>query len=685
LRITRATMRLLRGASTVDLAWLCRGPEVLCKSLYTVDNTMTAFHPHPNTLPWPVLLLFGCYSRKHQFRSAKRIDLAKASHAVRELCTRIRWWAHFVDDPDTVPNNTNAHAVKSNGIDCMKNVHGKSSDIEPPRADTALQRTVVYKPLVPRGPKGFEGRSAPEINAVCSSLHNGFMKHVVQVNRKIAHKGLAGSNIPWYARFALKFIKKQNLCAIPSDKDGVFTILHRDTLQSMTSKQVNSSKYSEVSLKQVEVEKMNAIPHAHKICSTMNKLGWKRWATDARYPINNKTRNFTYKFRHTIKTHKPEKQVVCRLLHTAAGHSLSGISAVIDKLYSELLKPIEHLVHNTADLLKMVGAKKFTKGCMFLKLDVKDFYMSGNHSTIIDICAQGYKGADKEFVIQVLSFILHYQFVHDTDADKYYQVLEGTGMGARHSGALADYVFYRLVERDFVGTDAANNMGIQLYARFRDDILVILTTHRYGLVVYEHITSKASQCYVVERDSFSLVGTAMLDTFIYKPAEFEGRLQWKPYVKPTANHVPLHWSSSHPASTHCTWPKTEMARMHRLSLSRQDFVEAKAAKIARYTYFFMPRPIVEACKSWSPIVRSELAAKFVQCKNNQEDACGRVARIVLPYHPVLARGLNEVFKRVLDKWIQILRMRFGSTFTIKVAYANAGSPLHVVARHLQFN
>eukprot|EP00974_Lingulodinium_polyedra_P099916 9679341-Lingulodinium_polyedra.AAC.1 len=149
------------------------------------------------------------------------------------------------------------------------------------------------------------------------------MKHVVQVNRKIAHKGLAGSNIPWYARFALKFIKKENLCAIPSDKDGVFTILHRDTLQSMTSKQVNSSKYSEVSLKQVEVEKMNAIPHAHKICSTMKKLGWKRWATDARYPINNKTRNFTYKFRHTIKTHKPETQVVCRLLHTAAGHSLS--------------------------------------------------------------------------------------------------------------------------------------------------------------------------------------------------------------------------------------------------------------------------------------------------------------------------------------------------------------------------
>ena len=137
-----ALKRLLKGASVTNAAWLSRGDELL-DCLYIVDDLAHARSPFPKELPWPVLLLYGTYSRKHLFIKDEPVHMRVVRKAATDLCTKIKWWRH---------------------ISQIKNRGGDRTD----------RKSV---PLLSRPPRLFDGRVDPVIDGVCSSLHDALQRH----------------------------------------------------------------------------------------------------------------------------------------------------------------------------------------------------------------------------------------------------------------------------------------------------------------------------------------------------------------------------------------------------------------------------------------------------------------------------------------------------------------------------
>ena len=63
---------------------------------------------------------------------------------------------------------------------------------------------------------------------------------------------------------------------------------------------------------------------------------------------------------------------------------------------------------------------------------------------------------------------------------KAFTIMVSSGMGARHSGSVADWVCYQLAEKQYLQEAAYHRDGVLFYARFRDDILVILGHWKHG-------------------------------------------------------------------------------------------------------------------------------------------------------------------------------------------------------------
>ncbi len=94
--LTAAVMKLLKGCSPIDVAWLTR-EDALCTNLYCLEQVSSdpeagyeAYHPDSCEVPWPVLLLPGAHSRKHIFERTQKMNLQKLGHQLGQFDRRLR-------------------------------------------------------------------------------------------------------------------------------------------------------------------------------------------------------------------------------------------------------------------------------------------------------------------------------------------------------------------------------------------------------------------------------------------------------------------------------------------------------------------------------------------------------------------------------------------------------------------
>lgn len=305
--------------------------------------------------------------------------------------------------------------------------------------------------------------------------------HVKTTNKKIAAARQSISNVPFFVRWALKWLRKHNFVVSQSDKEGLFVIMNELELASMKNDQFGKHFYQSIAEQQLDVERRHAREHAQALSKRMRKMGWHSWASDCQMCLDNPENDFVFGSGVTIKTHKLAGQVACRLIHTSTRHSFSGLSAVADKLAAERISGEAHMAFSTADVIKHIQSRSYPDSCCFANIDINDFYMSGRHDTILELCCKAIAGEHRDFMNSLLTCLLYYQFVWDPDSKRYYKVVSGTGMGARHSGSVSDLVFYLLAEKDLIeaGKCSAERWGLLTYIRFRDDILVIFESPKH--------------------------------------------------------------------------------------------------------------------------------------------------------------------------------------------------------------
>ena len=107
----------------------------------------------------------------------------------------------------------------------------------------------------------------------------------------------------------------------------------------------------------------------------------------------------------------------------------------------------------------------------------------------------------------ILHFILSSQFVSlNFEEEELFHVCRGSGMGQILSGDVADVCFYNLCERYACNVETMHRHNIWLYARYRDDILIIYSTKFESPTPFEFVKSlkdMAAPVYKVNLDEVS--------------------------------------------------------------------------------------------------------------------------------------------------------------------------------------
>ena len=220
------------------------------------------------------------------------------------------------------------------------------------------------------------------------------------------------------------------------------------------------------------------------------------------------------------------------------------------------------LCFSTADVLRRISEVKLSTGVTLVRLDIKDFFMDGDHGTLVRGVVNLFSpGPLREWVQDTLWFLLVSQLVR---ADgQVSRVTCGSGMGTVHSSSVADAVFFALGEADL----DLSALGVEMYLRYRDDIFAVCVDRAAADRLCETLSKKVSSCWRVVVDSVSGYGVPFLDLFLYKGPRYRatGYLDYGPYNKPTKVGVPLSDESAHPRHIHHSWPQGEFRRIQRNS------------------------------------------------------------------------------------------------------------------------
>ena len=448
--------------------------------------------------------------------------------------------------------------------------------------------------------------------------------------------------------FAAKWLLANEYTPLQTDKDGGFCLIRNNLVLEMFHSKLIAPMYIPTFSWNIRPHEMlSSMSRKLKVLESALKIeGLAKHLNQGMYSCSDT--KFVSRILATVKTHKDAGEVSLRLLHSGVGHPFGGVSKLLAKLLRPKLADVLSICKSTDDVIGLLKScvipfdeHSHVKIC---KLDVKDFYMCGSPTQLcedsFDHCCDEVRHACESILFEILSS----QFVSlNYDIEEFYKVEQGSGMGQVLSGDIAEAKFHSLCERSHAcNTQTMHAHSVWLYARYRDDILIVYTTKYVSPSPFEFVAklkSLAAPVYKVNLDVVSSDRVPFLDIEIYKSIDFlqTGILKFRPFCKPSAQKIPLNQCSCHNSHIHESWPIANISRLFNRSSTWRDFCVARSLVIADYEKFFMDSDVIARLKSWTPY------------KPKSERKSREVAWVVLPYHPLLVR-LNSRLKAVSRNW-----------------------------------
>lgn len=215
-----------------------------------------------------------------------------------------------------------------------------------------------------------------------------------------------------------------------------------------------------------------------------------------------------------------------------------------------------------------------------------------------------------------------------------------------------------------------------MLARFRDDIIVNVRSPEFCPKIFGALSDGNGPLYRVERESFSLIAVPMLDMLVFK-ASFAGatKLVYKPYIKPSARHIPWGSVSSRSWGCHLAWPKAEVQCMFDRSFFRKHFEEFRELKVSRFQAFFLCPFGVEKALNCTPRL-VPLSGASVEL--SALPARRQVVRLILPFSKRWA-GLDSKLKSLRRMRSHVFAM-LGVEFEIGLSFSRGRKPLWQIVR-----
>ena len=103
------------------------------------------------------------------------------------------------------------------------------------------------------------------------------------------------------------------------------------------------------------------------------------------------------------------------------------------------MRDFTYIVKSSPEFSDRIGTMKFQPDDRLWEIDVKDFFMSGEHPFLAATGAQALSPPWRSPFQKLVGFLLQHQYVSDDHNVK--RVIAGSGMGLEMSGDMCDYVF----------------------------------------------------------------------------------------------------------------------------------------------------------------------------------------------------------------------------------------------------
>ena len=353
--------------------------------------------------------------------------------------------------------------------------------------------------------------------------------------------------------------------------------------------------------------------------------------------------NWRAKVSVTVKTHKENSNVTMRIIHGCHLYPPQTLARWIGKQLRQYVTALDHVFSDTSEMLASIGRVPIDQPVMFLKYDVKDFFMSGAHYRLAKSLGnhiaetEGPLRRHARLIHDVVVFLLDSQYVSldpkDPEADTLH-VSHGSGMGMQCSAEIADLSFFQLVESQVVFSWLREQQYL-LYGRCKDDALMIIpiTPGISRRVNYLKTRLADYNGFVVDQWEASTVGVSFLDTFIFKN-DHKRYVQYSTFWKPSAQQIRLDSSSGHAHKIHMSWKRSEIGRIARTCSTAELFNHSKRTFLERIAEQYEPTANMDELSELNP--QTSKIAKLVLRQNTNDDSGPRPARkwLSLPYHPV---------------------------------------------------
>ena len=215
-------------------------------------------------------------------------------------------------------------------------------------------------------------------------------------------------------------------------------------------------------------------------------------------------------------------------------------------------------------------------------------------------------------------------------------MIKGSGMGLECSGDVNDVCFYELAEKDFVlKPEIIEKYCLEFYARFRDDIVVIIAGDAQPRLDFVHELKRHSRFYKLKVESISKTSCIMLDLVLSKGKRFDkfGVFDVGIHTKPSSQGTPLCNKSWHLPSIHRSWPDSRLIHYKNVCSDFIHFRDAAFGLFEKIRTYSPGHPGLESLAVG--MTKGSLCGNGKHVQSSA--ASSSCSRLILPYHPCFSR------------------------------------------------
>ena len=187
---------------------------------------------------------------------------------------------------------------------------------------------------------------------------------------------------------AENFLRNSEWAVLPSDKDSCFVLVNREELHGEMLRVLGGREYIERPLNSLSHEDLwigycEICQHVAFVMENDQEL-LRALIRNGRGDI----RRCISTLRATVKTHKGPGDVKLRAIHASSGTPFRPAMRWLASIAANVLRDQPHLIKNSEEAVHFINTLHVPPSAVMLKIDVEDFFMSGEHGELCRVCSE---------------------------------------------------------------------------------------------------------------------------------------------------------------------------------------------------------------------------------------------------------------------------------------------------------